>query len=213
MIRKQQSRRCLCSSSIVLILVAISCLPSALAATFDYYVLSLSWSPEFCADGNRSQQCTGTRRYAFVVHGLWPQHDRGGFPSNCAGERRVARALVDEMIEIMPSAQLIQHEWQKHGTCSGLSQTEYFRSTRAAYTAIRIPERFRQPLQRVETTAAEVTREFTGSNPGFSFTVNCRGRFVREVRTCVDKDLRARTCGAGVRSACPAGTIILRPIR
>jgi ribonuclease T2 len=44
---------------------------------FDYYVLSLSWSPSFCeASGERGappqQQC-GARAYSFVVHGLWPQ--------------------------------------------------------------------------------------------------------------------------------------------
>ncbi|NUR13135.1 MAG: ribonuclease T, partial [Bradyrhizobium sp.] len=50
---------------------------------FDFYVLSLSWSPSFCEEaaerGGRSQiQCSG-RPYAFVVHGLWPQ-DENGFP-------------------------------------------------------------------------------------------------------------------------------------
>ena len=53
---------------------------------FDFYVLSLSWSPSFCeAAGERGtppqQQC-GARPYSFVVHGLWPQYERG-FPEFC----------------------------------------------------------------------------------------------------------------------------------
>src|SRR5450631_4308767 len=56
---------------------------------FDFYVLSLSWSPSFCEEaserGNsgRSQQVQcGGRPYSFVVHGLWPQYERG-FPDYC----------------------------------------------------------------------------------------------------------------------------------
>jgi ribonuclease T2 len=180
---------------------------------FDYYVFTLSWSPEYCSDGNKTEQCTGTRRYEFVVHGLWPQYERGGYPSNCAGDRQVPRPVVDEMLEIMPSRDLIRHEWQKHGTCSGLTPQDYFKRVQDAYVLVRIPDRFKQPVRQVETTTAEVRREFTRVNAGYSFVVACRGRFVREVRTCVDKNLHSRACGAGVRDSCPSGKIILRPVR
>src|SRR5215471_18018763 len=56
---------------------------------FDYYVLSLSWSPSYCEEaeerGNtgRSQQIQcGGRPFSFVVHGLWPQYERG-YPEYC----------------------------------------------------------------------------------------------------------------------------------
>ena len=55
---------------------------------FDFYVLSLSWSPSFCAaaeergNSGRSQAQCGERPFSFVVHGLWPQYDRG-FPEYC----------------------------------------------------------------------------------------------------------------------------------
>src|ERR1700709_2867457 len=56
---------------------------------FDFYVLSLSWSPSFCEAASergrsgRSQdaQCGG-RPFSFVVHGLWPPYERG-FPDYC----------------------------------------------------------------------------------------------------------------------------------
>src|ERR1700676_4796019 len=55
---------------------------------FDFYVLSLSWSPSFCEEaserGNegRSQVQCGGRPFSFVVHGLWPQYEHG-FPDYC----------------------------------------------------------------------------------------------------------------------------------
>src|SRR6266851_217650 len=48
---------------------------------FDFYLLSLSWSPSFCeqaserGSGGRSQIQCGGRPYYFVVHGLWPQYE------------------------------------------------------------------------------------------------------------------------------------------
>src|SRR5688572_25487595 len=52
----------------------------AASPPIDYFVLALSWSPTFCASeqaaGERLQCGTG-RKYAFVVHGLWPQYRKG----------------------------------------------------------------------------------------------------------------------------------------
>ena len=78
---------------------------------FDFYVLSLSWSPSFCeAAGERGtppqQQC-GARPYSFVVHGLWPQYERG-FPEFCqVPAPRLDRATVSSMLDLMPAPRLI----------------------------------------------------------------------------------------------------------
>src|SRR6476659_3186155 len=69
---------------------------------FDFYVLSLSWSPSFCeASGERGtppqQQC-GARPYSFVVHGLWPQYENG-FPEFCRRPApRLNRNIVSSML-------------------------------------------------------------------------------------------------------------------
>src|SRR5262245_32563319 len=54
---------------------------------FDFYVLSLSWSPSFCAANvergfQRSDPQCGPRPFSFVVHGMWPQYEKG-FPEFC----------------------------------------------------------------------------------------------------------------------------------
>src|ERR1700749_323724 len=99
---------------------------------FDYYVLSLSWSPSFCEEaaerGNsgRSQAQCGGRPFSFVVHGLWPQYENG-FPEYCDRSAEwLERSIMTSMLDVMPAPGLIFSEWKKHGTCSGLSARGYF---------------------------------------------------------------------------------------
>src|SRR5262252_6137260 len=118
---------------------------------FDFYVLSLSWSPSFCEEaeerggGGRSQaqQCSG-RPFSFVVHGLWPQYERG-FPEYCQRPSpRLDRNIMSSMLDLMPAPGLVFNEWDKHGTCSGLTARAYFENIRKARAAIKIPEEYLQ---------------------------------------------------------------------
>src|SRR5437868_10342751 len=109
---------------------------------FDFYVLALSWSPSFCeAAGERAQgqpQC-GARPYSFVVHGLWPQYETG-FPEYCqVPAPRLDRNIVASMLDVMPAPRLIFREWDRHGTCSGLSARAYFETVRKARAVVKIP--------------------------------------------------------------------------
>src|SRR5437660_1039558 len=116
---------------------------------FDFYVLSLSWSPSFCEAANerggpsKSQQIQcGGRPFSFVVHGLWPQYERG-FPNYCQQPApRLDRNIVSSMLDLMPAPGLIFSEWDKHGTCSGLSARSYFETIRKARAVVKIPEQF-----------------------------------------------------------------------
>ena len=101
---------------------------------FDYYVLSLSWSPSFCEEaeergnGRRSQAQCGGRPFSFVVHGLWPQYEHG-FPEYCQRPSpRLDRNIMTSMLDLMPAPGLIFNEWDKHGTCSGLDERRLFRN-------------------------------------------------------------------------------------
>jgi len=60
------------------------------AGKFDYYVLSLSWSPTWCAlegDASGAEQCDPAKDRGWVLHGLWPQYDRG-WPEFCQTAER-----------------------------------------------------------------------------------------------------------------------------
>src|SRR5882724_8744049 len=116
---------------------------------FDFYVLSLSWSPSFCKESEErgrpsNEQCRG-RPYSFVVHGLWPQYERG-FPRDCqVPAPRLDRELTTSMLDLMPAPGLIYHEWDQHGTCSGLEAQAYFDLIRKARETVKIPESYAAP--------------------------------------------------------------------
>src|SRR5919108_474629 len=114
---------------------------------FDFYVLALSWSPSFCeaaaerGNSGRSQvQCS--RPYSFVVHGLWPQYEKG-FPEYCQREAPfLDNSLINSMLDLMPARALVIHEWRKHGTCAGLAPRAYFETVRKARATVKIPDEY-----------------------------------------------------------------------
>jgi ribonuclease T2 len=187
---------------------------------FDYYLLSLSWSPSYCAEPDMAardpRQCGIDRRFSFVVHGLWPQHERG-WPSGCAaGPRDAPASLVSAMLDIMPSPRLVEHEWDAHGKCSGLDPHAYFGLTRRARARVAIPAAYAAPQRALRVTGADVERAFVAANPGLTpamIAVQCDRTRLREVRVCLTKDLRYRACGGDVRDRCGAGEVAMPPVR
>jgi ribonuclease T2 len=189
---------------------------------FDYYVLALSWSPSYCESArvrrpNRvpDRQCSG-RPFAFVVHGLWPQYERG-FPSYCqVPAPRLDRAIVRSMLDLMPSPGLIFHEWDQHGTCSGLSPHAYFETVRKAQAAVKIPPDYLDLTRAVVVTPGEVAEAFVKANPGFSrrtMAVFCDGKRLTEVRVCLGKDLSVHDCPEMSRRACRLDRIAMPAVR
>jgi len=175
---------------------------------FDYYLLSLSWSPAFCAREDRaggSEQCGADKRFGWVVHGLWPQFADGGYPRACAPGRSVPKAVVDETIGMMPDVGLILHEWRTHGTCSGLSPADYFATLRAAAAKVMVPPALSAPKDGLSVPASKVEAQFVEANPGLTpdmIAVVCQRRTVSEVRVCLDKTLTPRACGKGIEDRC-----------
>lgn len=184
---------------------------------FDFYVLALSWSPSFCeAQGERAprQQC-GERPYSFVVHGLWPQYERG-FPEYCqVPAPRLNRNLVSLMLDIMPSPRLVFHQWDKHGTCSGLSARAYFENVRKAHAVVKVPAEYLNLKQPLTVTPDEVEEAFVKANPGLTrdgVAVTCDNR-LREVRVCMTREFGFRACEEINRRACRRDKVIMPPVR
>lgn len=186
---------------------------------FDFYVLALSWSPSFCdAAGdraNRQAEC-GERPYSFVVHGFWPQYERG-FPEYCQQPApRLDRNIVSSMLDLMPAPRLIFNEWDRHGTCSGLSPNAYFENVRKARAAVKIPDAYIAPSAALTVTPDEVEEAFVQANPGLSrdgIAVTCRSRRLGEVRICLGKDLRFRACPDIDARACRRDELVMPPVR
>jgi ribonuclease T2 len=185
---------------------------------FDFYVLSLSWSPSFCAaSGERAprQQCGG-RPYSFVVHGLWPQYEKG-YPEFCqVPSPRLNRNIVSGMLDLMPSPRLIFSEWDKHGTCSGLSANAYFEAIRKARAVVKVPERFLDVQKTLVVSPDEVEEAFVAANPGLTrdgIAVLCDHTRLREIRVCMSKQFGFRSCPEIDRRACRRGGISMPPVR
>lgn len=176
---------------------------------FDYYLVSLSWSPSYCVlHPNDQRQCG--KGYGFVLHGLWPQKMNGGYPQDCESTEAIPEPVVRKTLAFMPSEKLIHHEWTKHGTCSGLGADAYFALADQAFSAVRVPAKFVQPQTAFSVSADEVKRDFATANPQFpadTFTVQCSGNELQEVRMCMSTDGKALSCGRGVRSQCHDGQV------
>jgi ribonuclease T2 len=190
---------------------------------FDFYVLSLSWSPSFCeaaserGGGGRSRQAQcGGRPFSFVVHGLWPQYENG-FPNYCQRPSpRLDRNIMSSMLDLMPAPGLIFSEWDKHGTCSGLGPRAYFETIRKARSAVKIPADFLELSSAKTIAPAEIESAFIKANPGLSnsaVAIICDQRRLSEVRICMSKDLQFRSCEEIDRRACRRDSVVMPPVR
>jgi ribonuclease T2 len=176
------------------------------AGQFDYYVLSLSWAPTYClTHADDSQECSG-KGYGFVLHGLWPQFDAGGYPENCRTEFELSADAAAKGRTIYPSERLMQHEWKEHGTCSGLDALEYFNTADRATAVAKIPTALEAPRSDQSLTSDRILNLFQGANPQLpegAIAVTCNRAELSEVRVCLTRDLKLRSCGRGVHSNCP----------
>ncbi len=184
---------------------------------FDYYVLSLSWSPNWCAlegDARDAAQCT--RPLGWSLHGLWPQNERG-YPADCAtAARNPSRSDTAAMADIMGSGGLAFYQWKKHGRCAGLSAQAYFALARQAYDAVARPDLLRQLDREVRLPASVIEEAFLEANPGLEpdmLTITCKAGRIQEARVCLTTKLEPRVCGANVRRDCTATDALFAPVR
>lgn len=183
---------------------------------FDYYLLSLSWAPSYCAGhpNDRSAECRAGQRANFVLHGLWPQSDGGQPPTNCAPASPVSAAVARHMLQYFPSRSLIQHEWSTHGTCSGFSSADYFGKVEQAFNGVKIPDEFRN-LDRGQTLSVkEIEQSFASVNNGpvEAFRISCHAGELVGVEVCLSKDLQYQACTQSARE-CPVPQVLMRPVK
>lgn len=216
-----------CSSAIVLLFLlslisvaagyskhhALSQASQGQPGVFDYYLLTLSWSPEFCHSPAHAEkpECQ-SGHHGFVLHGLWPQYAPRGYPEHCSDAPGLRNP--SEVADIMPDTWLVTHEWTTHGTCSGLDAESYFKLLRQAFTSTRIPGRFEALGQNFSIPPEQVKSEFVQANPGFSaedMTVSCGNNYLTAVSLCMTKDLKSTAC-QNLRD-CRANVVRVPPIR
>ncbi|MGO8740130.1 ribonuclease T2 family protein [Rhodoblastus sp.] len=182
---------------------------------FDFYVLSLSWSPSFCeTTGSRrpSAQCAPGANPGFVVHGLWPQNDNG-YPSQCSGDSDLPYSVLSRLGDLYPDPGLARHEWRQHGLCSGKPPAGYFADVRAARDSIVVPPALKAPQGDQRMAPLDIQRAFMAANPRLRagmMAVTCRRGAFQEARFCLSKDLRNFVaCPQVAREGCRGQSVVV----
>jgi len=181
---------------------------TAAPQTFDYYLLNLSWSPEFCHSHPDAVECS--QHATFVLHGLWPQNTTGGYPENCSN----APGPVDpaQYTDIYPDQGLLEHEWKTHGTCSSLAPDAFFQLARQAVHSVKIPNQLASINQQLSLPPDDIRSLFTQANPSIpasSLAISCGNNYLTAVEVCFSKSLQPIDCGP-IRT-CRANTVRIPP--
>ena len=182
----------------------VNALNAASASGFDFYLLNLSWSPEFCHGHPGAIECAA--RSTFVLHGLWPENTNGSYPENCSNAP--GPADPSQFKDIYPDPGLLQHEWHTHGTCSGLSADAFFQTARSAVRSVTIPSTLNTLRFQLSLPPDQIIDLFTAANPAIprpSIVVSCGNNYLTAVEICLDKGLHPVPC-TGIRS-CRANTV------
>jgi ribonuclease T2 len=177
-------------------------------SSFDYYLLTLSWSPQFCSTHASAAECA--QHATFVMHGLWPENGNGSYPQSCSNAR--GPADPSKYSDLYADPGLLQHEWQKHGTCSGLSPDDYFSAARKAFQSVTIPSQLTGLTSQISMAPEDILGLFTQANPGIpraSLALSCGNNSLTAVEVCLDKSLQPTSC-SGVRS-CSANVVRIPP--
>lgn len=178
------------------------------AGDFDYFVMSLGWSSNWCAlegDSRGDPQCDSGRNLTWTLHGLWPQYETG-YPSYCrTSQSDPSRRESEAMADIMGGSGLAWYQWKKHGRCAGLSAKAYYATMRKAYASVTIPPLFAKITKDLQVPAEVIEKAWLESNPDLNrdqITVTCKDGMIQEVRICLSTDLEPRRCGADVIRDC-----------
>ena len=201
---------------------AVICLSSAVraqSADFDYYVLSLSWSPGFCDLGGKdksSEQCAVGSGQGFVVHGLWPNKSEGANPEDCSSFVSVSKAALQETHGVYPAEGLAAYEYRKHGACTGLDALAYFKTVKSIASQIVIPEFLKGPHEKAVMSADKIQRAFIDANDNLqpaNFAVTCRAGELEDVRICVTPDLKGFfNCPKVAGHTCHSNAVTIAPV-
>ena len=189
------------------------------AGDFDYYVLALSWSANWCAeegDERNDPQCEAGRGVTWVVHGLWPQRETG-WPSYCRTvERDPSRGETAAMADVFGGAGQAFYQWKKHGRCAGLSAADYYDTARRAFGSITLPPVFKALRKDVRLPASGVEEAFLETNPGMTrdqITITCSDGRIQEARICLTRDLAPRRCGDDIIRDCRMNDAVMEAVR
>ena len=191
----------------------------AAPGNFDFYVLALSWSPTYCANGGDKRspdQCTMNVSNGFVVHGLWPQFEKG-YPTECPSEQvDLPKTVLETALHLFPDSRLAEREWKRHGTCTARAPADYLADVATARQHVAVPALFQQPKSEALLAPADIEKAFLDANPGLApsmISMSCARAELQDVRICFTKDLKSfRACPEVEAGSCRAKSVTMLPV-
>ena len=179
-------------------MVSAGTISSSSSASGDVFVFAQSWQPGFCSGKSNYYGCSNPKDFwnkYFTIHGLWPQYSSGGYPHDCTTEAFNTTVPYEvgwtDMTTNWPNAQYEEsdpnydsfwiHEWSKHGTCTGLSQYDYFSTT------MNLLKQFGTPALITNNVGGSVSasdlRTYYGGSTMVALQCNS-GNYINGVYTC-----------------------------
>lgn len=163
------------------------------------YTLALTWNPQACRSRRGDAFQCGDSRFGFTLHGLWPDGVGKEWPQYCRAAPLLPDTVVRANLCATPSAQLLQHEWAKHGTCMpGLKPADYFAKSTGLYGRLRYPDM--DALSRRPLTAGALADAVARANPSLAAdairVTTTRNGWLDELWLCLDRSLRYARCRA-----------------
>lgn len=183
------------------------------------YTLALTWSPQYCATaprgGRDAFQCGGRNgQFAFTLHGLWPDGIGKAWPQYCRAVDLLPRSVIRDNLCSTPSAQLLQHEWAKHGSCMASQPDLYFNLSRTLFQTLRFPDmawRARQSALTVGAFAEAFARANKGMKANMIRVTTTRDNWLSEVWLCMDKAMEYARCPTRAGAASPNALLKIAP--
>jgi len=172
------------------------------------YLLTFSWSPEYCFAAKRNPraaddptqstelQCGASNHFRFTLHGLWPEGKDATWPQYCHPVGLVSAPTVKANLCRTPSVGLIEHEWEKHGSCNWATPEAYFGQSAKLMDHVKLPDL--SGLTRGQINASAIRAAFMAANrtlPHDAIGVAAnKGGWFEEVRLCLDTGFNYRKC-------------------
>ena len=183
--------------------------------TATIYVYAYSWTPGFCYN-QVYPGCMNPLPYwetNLTIHGLWPQYAVSGYPASCTTEpfdNTIPTQIGEsKMIQYWPDVQYTldsssynsfwAHEWTKHGTCSGLTQLQYFNAAIDLTSHIPTPSALYESIGHNMST--NVLRDSFGGADYVA--LQCKNQMLNGIYTCWNQTKGEPT----VQIKCPKSVI------
>ena len=170
----------------------------------DYWVLSMTWSPEYCRDHQASREPQCTEEHYFAAEALHPQY-RGDPPGDCDADPQLPKDLLSRALHVVPNGEVFVRTWRREGRCAGLNVQDYILDLEYAKNKLVIPALLSRPAATVSTSSAELKKEFIAVNPGLDergLVLNCSRQSLKGISVCFSRSFEFRECGADLQDSC-----------